>query len=1630
MRGNYKISGQRSLRRAPWLAVAALLLASCGGGGGDEESAGAQNERKASRASFVPPTPIPADAHVRGMWSPVYNWPLIAVHAVLLPDGRVLSYGTKETGQQTASTIYDVWDGTGAPDLGHLTLPNLTATDLFCGSQLVLPQGEAKVFLAGGDNWTGTGTTNTGNNNSNVFTGADNSLVRGSNMNRARWYSSSITLLSGETYTQGGSGGTDRPEVRQADGFFRLLTGADTSSLDFMYPRNFVAPDGRVFGYDSNGKMYFVTPASSGAIALAGQLNGPRGNDSSAAMFRPGRILQYGGSSNGAVVIDVTSGAPVVTATQSMSSQRKLSTATILPNGRVLATGGSSVWNAMTNVNYTAEIWDPTSGQWSIGASAVNARLYHSNALLMPDASVLVVGGGAPGPQNNLNAEIYYPPYLFAPNGTRAPRPVINAVPDFFEIGKTMIIDTSNPAAIGRVTLVKTGSATHGFNMEQRFVDLSFGVAGSKLAIQLPTKAAEAPPGYYMLFVHDAAGVPSEAKIVRIGVAANPNPAIVPVLANPGAQAAMTNQPAALTLAASDPNGDALGFGAVALPPGLVLDPGTGAISGTPTTAGSYNVTLVASDGLNAASVSFVWTVTDPQALTIDPLVAPAPVQANGDATFNASASGLNPRYRWNFGDGSASTDWSTSGNASHNYSRGGIFNVTLTVTDDRGVELSRSFLQTVYLPSTANRPTASTNLLVQTPATGNARLWVVNQDNDSVSAFDAVSRSKLAEVTVGAAPRSIAQAANGLLWVCNKQGASISVIDPATLTVVRTIALPRASQPFGIAMAPSAPTAYVALEASGQLLRFDTASFDQTGSLAIGQNARHLAVGSDGGRVFVSRFITPPLPGEGTANLSTPDFVGGELLEVDAATMSLTRTIVLRHSGKPDAENQGRGVPNYLGAMAISPDGTQAWLPSKQDNVGRGALRDGTGLNFQNTVRAISSRIDLTTGQEDYPKRIDHDNASMASAAVFDPRGVYLFVALETSREVAVIDAHAGAELMRFEVGRAPQGLALAPDGSTLYVNNFMDRSVGVYDLRPLLERGEANVPPLASLGAVGTEKLAANVLLGKQLFYDARDTRLARDRYMSCAACHNDGGHDGRVWDLTGFGEGLRNTVSLRGRAGAQGNLHWSNNFDEVQDFDGQIRALAGGSGLMSDADFNTGSRNQPLGDRKTGLSADLDALAGYVASLQAFDPSPNRDASGNLTAAGLAGRALFASKNCAACHSGAPFTGSGTVPAANIGTLKASSGQRLGGALTGIDIPTLRDVWATAPYLHDGSAATLGDAVRAHSSVSATDAELASLSAYLREIGSDEASAPQTGPIEGTGLSGSYFNNIALTGTPLLQRVEAVNFDWGAGAPDVAVPADIFSARWEGAIKVPAGGSYVFQTRSDDGVRLWIDNRLVIDNWTLHSPTTNNSAAITLEGGRAYQIRLEFYENAGGAVISLRWRLPGSTVYVPIPATALYPVGDAIVPPPLPAATGTGLTGNYFGNTAMSGSPLLTRIESVDFGWGTAAPGAGVLADNFSAVWAGSLQTTWGGSYRFQTVSDQGIRVWVNGALVIDNWTAHSSTTNTSGVISLAPNTRYAVRVEYYENTGSATARLRWRAPGSTSYVAIPRLQLYPD
>ena len=151
-------------------------------------------------------------------------------------------------------------------------------------------------------------------------------------------------------------------------------------------------------------------------------------------------------------------------------------------------------------------------------------RLYHSVSLLLPDATVITMGGGTPGPETNLNAEIYYPPYLFDSSGNPATRPTITTATAFADPGTTLNIETPDAATVQRVSLVKLGSVTHSVDMDQRFLNLPFTRTGGTLQATLPANVNQTPPGYYMIFVINGAGVPSEAKIVRIDVAGT-NPA-------------------------------------------------------------------------------------------------------------------------------------------------------------------------------------------------------------------------------------------------------------------------------------------------------------------------------------------------------------------------------------------------------------------------------------------------------------------------------------------------------------------------------------------------------------------------------------------------------------------------------------------------------------------------------------------------------------------------------------------------------------------------------------------------------------------------------------------------------------------------------------------------------------------------------------------------------------------------------------------------------------------------------------------------------------------------------------------------------------------------------------------------
>jgi YVTN family beta-propeller protein len=791
-----------------------------------------------------------------------------------------------------------------------------------------------------------------------------------------------------------------------------------------------------------------------------------------------------------------------------------------------------------------------------------------------------------------------------------------------------------------------------------------------------------------------------------------------PSVANPGDQQGTEDDVVALTLLASDADGDGVIFSQVGLPSGLELDAQTGHVQGRLLTPGDYSVTITVTDPSGAAGqTAFSWHVRD----RLELATFPTPPRVSGSSVdYTATANLPEPlEYTWDFGDGTAAVGPLNTPDVSHSFSRPGRYVVTLSVRDPQsGVMDTLQFTQMVHAPLTSMRPTQSSSIVYET---GGDRVFAANPDNDTVSVIDALLNTKIAEVPVCDAPRSLAVAADGRVWVACKTAGSIDIIDPLALSVVQSVSLPRGSRPHGLVFDPAGDHAYVVLEDSGQVLHLDGASGAVVGIQDVGAGPRHAAVSADSTTLYVARFISPPLPDEFTAAPKTELLGtqrGGEVLLLDTSTLAVLDTIVLGHSEAPATEHSGPGIPNFLGAPAVSPDGLQAWVPSKQDNIKRGVARDGLALTHESSVRATTSRIDLLAGSEDLLARIDHDDASVASASIFGPFGAYLFTALEGNRTIAVVDALSGAEIGRFPTGRVPQGLALSPEGGTLYVHCFMDRSVTVHDLSALLDYGQPLAPISATIQLVASEALAAQVLAGKALFYDASDPRLALSGYIACASCHNEGGQDGRVWDFSQFGEGLRNTVILRGHGQGHGPLHWSANFDEIQDFENQIRSFSAGSGLMEDVDF-FGSAMSPLGDPKAGLSPDLDALAAYVESLTATGPSPHRQADGSLTSDGEAGRDVFAGASCAACHSGAAFSDSAQGGMHDIGTLTSTSGP-----LTGVDTPTLRGLWTSAPYLHDGSAATLEQAVAAHVGVSLPPAEQQLLARYLEQIDDSDA------------------------------------------------------------------------------------------------------------------------------------------------------------------------------------------------------------------------------------------------------------------------------------------------------------------
>ncbi len=476
-----------------------------------------------------------ADAQITGVFGAPVTWPLIGLHVVLLPDGRVMSYGSTAQGKAGGQIIYDVWD----PDArdGHRGALGAAEYD---GNEHLLQRAIRHLGERGGsrrrrdhDDQRRAELLHPANDD---LPSSDRSYPGFHQRSRNDGVPAVVSLGRFATHRrqadprrpqdQAPDVAVPTPEVYRQGTGWRTLWGATsdaafgTVAYNWYYPRAFVTPGGRVFVLGHSGETFYLDPAGNGKITQLAQTTLAGDGKLPSLMYAPGKILSVRNQQK-VIVVDVNGAQPVVGTSQNIDQVRLYSNATVLADGKVLVTGGSAVANQLTGVAYAAMIWDPATGQWTSGASAVKPRLYHSIALLLPDGSVLTGAGGAPGPVNNLNMEIYYPPYLFDASGQPAARPSIVDSNNPLTVNQQFVVTMGSADPIGRVTLVRTGSATHAFNPDQRFLQFlpgsGFTQTGQILAVQLPANVNVLIPGYYLLFVFNQAGVPSVAKIVHVG---------------------------------------------------------------------------------------------------------------------------------------------------------------------------------------------------------------------------------------------------------------------------------------------------------------------------------------------------------------------------------------------------------------------------------------------------------------------------------------------------------------------------------------------------------------------------------------------------------------------------------------------------------------------------------------------------------------------------------------------------------------------------------------------------------------------------------------------------------------------------------------------------------------------------------------------------------------------------------------------------------------------------------------------------------------------------------------------------------------------------------------------------------
>jgi galactose oxidase len=475
-------------------------------------------------------------AHL-GRWDPVFNLPNVAIHTHVLPNGKVLFWGRRDqpTGamHEHECTPY-VWD----PRTRELVpTPQPKRADgakvnLFCSGHAFLPDG--RLLVVGGH-----ATDGDGLDQACVYDYRTNTWTALPVMNERRWYPTATALPDGTVLVSSGSykdnGRIVINGIPQIWDGHRWVPTAHFTGLP-LYSRMHVAPSGRIVVSGPNAQTYMLDTGSQDTWTALPWPPGMRQNGErqyGASMnYDAGKVIHIGSGNDEATdvptaaaeVMDLCANPPVRREIASMHFPRRQHNVTVLADGSVLLTGGTtgSGFNDLSPGKpiHVAELWDPVTEAWKELAAEDVDRCYHASAVLLPDATVLSAGGGEftvdgqpnDPKDNHRNAQIFHPPYLFY-----GPRPEIISAPQEISYGETFSLETSGPG-IGKVTWIRLPSVTHVLDHSQCINVLKFRFEGTRLTITAPERPEMCPPGHYLLFVLSRAGVPSLARIVRISL--------------------------------------------------------------------------------------------------------------------------------------------------------------------------------------------------------------------------------------------------------------------------------------------------------------------------------------------------------------------------------------------------------------------------------------------------------------------------------------------------------------------------------------------------------------------------------------------------------------------------------------------------------------------------------------------------------------------------------------------------------------------------------------------------------------------------------------------------------------------------------------------------------------------------------------------------------------------------------------------------------------------------------------------------------------------------------------------------------------------------------------------------------